>query len=81
MKHNRLVNALTKAGLTITRREPNGMFQVKGPKYFVEWYQQNDSAVCVCIRRHDDVSDAMVDYHAGFFCRTIKSIVEYGVEK
>ena len=58
--------------------ETNGrMFFVNGPKYVLSWYVQNGLAVCLHVAKHDDKSDLMRDYHAGFFPKTLKSAIEY----
>lgn len=86
MLHTRLYKALEKAGFKPvapgdTANNRNRMWTAAGPKYCIEWYKQDDDAVCVSVRQHNDHSDAMVDYHAGFFARTIKSAVYWIQEK
>lgn len=82
MNHSRLVKAMNKAGLTVQTKEYSNNLQiVNGPKYCVSWYIQDNEARCVNVARHGDESDAMVDYHAGFFVNTIKSAVQWALEK
>lgn len=81
MNHSRLVKAMKKAGFQVETKEYSNNLQiVNGKKYCVSWYIQDDKAVCVNVARHGDESDAMVDYHAGFFVNTIKYAVQCALE-
>lgn len=78
MQNQRLVNAMKKQGLEVKIvPNSNDLHYVEKDGRIVEWYVQNDNAVCVTCRRSNDHSDAMIDYSAGFFVRTIKNATQY----
>ncbi len=75
MKAKQLIRAIEKTGIKVEVNENHG--EARGEKYVVSFYIQGESAICVNVRRYNDVSDMMTDYHAGFFSKTIKRTVEY----
>ena len=76
MKVKSLVNALTKLGLEI-KVNSNGQYYCKGQSYVCSWYAQNENAICVNVRRHNDHHDSQSDYTAGSFAHTIKQAVKW----
>ena len=76
MRHDRLVKAIEKAGYEIKKNtwDSTHHYAETGSR-ILSWYQQNDSAICVNSRRHNDHHDSQSDYSAGYFCHTIKEAV------
>lgn len=75
MKTKSLISAIKKTGLNL-KEDHNRQKFVNGPKYVLSFYDQNGGATCVHLRRHNDHSDLMTDYHAGFFSNTIKYAIQ-----
>lgn len=76
MNHDRLSKALVKKGFKLQQSTwDKNHFYTESAKRVLSWWKQDESAICVKSRRHNDEDDAMSDYSAGFFCRTIKSAV------
>jgi hypothetical protein len=78
MKTQSLINALNKQGIkvnifTIHRKN----YQALGKDYQVSWFDQDGDAICVQVRRHNDKDNAMEDYTAGFFAKTVKIVTHY----
>lgn len=73
MKQKSLVSQLEKAGLKV-ETEDNHFFCCvsKNNKRILEWYEQEGFAICLVIRRHNDISDSITDYSAGYGVSTIK---------
>lgn len=76
MRHDRLVKALEKAGHEIKKSTWDSTnHYVESQTRVLSWYHQNESAICVNSRRHNDNHDSQSDYTAGYFCHTIKGAV------
>lgn len=76
MKIKSLESALKKAGYEIKEDKfwkNNTQYFVKSSSHVLSWYTQGDEVSSLHIRRHDDHSDIMTDYFAGWFPKTIKS--------
>lgn len=74
MQNKRLLNALAKAGATVTPFSwgHNGFQAIKGNNR-IEWFVQGERAVCVCTP--SPLTDAMTDCFCDHFHHTIKSAV------
>jgi hypothetical protein len=79
MNFNRVVSAVTKAGLKVTPSESNAnMFRVEGlGQYYGTFFKQGDSAVCVSTCHKNDGPDSQTDYFPQDFHSTIKSFVTW----
>jgi hypothetical protein len=76
MNHDRLSKALQKQGFSLKQSSwDKNHFYAESVKRILSWWKQDESAVCVKSRRHNDEDDAMSDYSAGYFCKTIKDAV------
>ena len=76
MRHDRLVKAIENAGHEIKKSKWDlTNHYVETETRVLSWYQQDDSAICVNSRRHNDHHDSQSDYTAGYFCHTIKEAV------
>lgn len=84
MKTKSLISQMEKAGFNVivpsNDQTRNREYSVSTPKYYISWYNQNENVICLHVSRHNDISDPMTDYHAGFFVRTIKSAIKYAKE-
>lgn len=74
------VSKVKKTGLSINHGHSERCFYVNGPKNVLSWYVQGDKAVCIHIAQHGDKSDAMRDYHAGFFPGSVQAAINYLLE-
>lgn len=77
--HTRLVNALTKAGATVTNGANDKWIATKGDRR-VEWFTQQgypdkDKLRAVCICTPSPYTDVMTDCFCDTFHHTIKSAV------
>lgn len=41
------------------------------------WWDQGGRAICLKVRRLNDIDDSQSDYSAGFFCDTIKEAINF----
>ena len=81
MNFKRLTNALRRAGLDVQNGKHNSRFYFcKNKERVLEFYVQDESAICIKSRRVNDHDDAMIDYSAGYFCKTIKDAVNSLIE-
>jgi len=73
-------NALTKlakAGFSV--QSAGNMFSaaIENGKDVIEFFRNGSegNVTCICVRRKNDVSDAMSDYHAGSFVSNISQAI------
>ena len=87
MKSENLIKKLEKEGFKVIdfSREIRGFitnqkalikeYAAKGVKYGVHWYDQEGKAVCVHIKKLEDETDSQRDHFPGWFCDTIKEVI------
>jgi hypothetical protein len=76
-----LIRSLEKAGFKVERNPKfESQYVCYGNLYICSFFQNGGgllNAVAVNVRRIVDEHDSMSDYHAGFYPRNIKTVVEY----
>lgn len=77
MKRLSLEKAIAKAGLTMLVPTEGNRITVLGKNNnYGVYHIQDESAVCVYTADNNDPSNAMIDYHAETFHKTIKSFIQ-----
>jgi hypothetical protein len=79
MINKNLIKALQKNGVNNIDINSHGLHSCNAPngRYVLEWYVQDNRAICCRVRSITDHDDLMTDYHAGTFHDTIKSIIHW----
>lgn len=75
MLHKSILNLAKKMNWEVSNYK--NRYSIEGKTHICLWYLQDESAVCVKIRRHNDHDDSQSDYSAGFFTDTLKDIKIY----
>jgi hypothetical protein len=72
------IKRLENKGFTVTQDRNHFSGTKEGTKYLVEFYKNGggDQIVCIGVRHHADHSDAMTDYCATIFCRSLSAAIE-----
>lgn len=74
-----LVKAIEKKGVKVTT-EDGHRYYAASEKRSITFYNQAGSAICVNVKRHNDISDPNSDYFAGSYYDTIKGAVSRLIE-
>jgi hypothetical protein len=78
MKSQSIIHALSKQGIQVKIcSKHRKQYEASGATYKVHWFDQDGDAVCVQVRRYNDHDNAMEDYTAGFFAKTVKTVTQY----
>ena len=75
MLHKSVMNLAKKMNKKVSNYK--NMYRIESKTHICEWYLQDESAICVKVRKHNDCDDSQSDYSAGFFARTLKDIKLY----
>lgn len=74
-----LVKAIEKQGIKVVTDDGRQFFATS-TKRSLSFFDQAGRAICVNVRRHNDISDSNSDYCAGSFYYTIKGAVSRLIE-
>lgn len=78
MKTKRLINALEKHGLKVSKCEKRGnRYTCRGVNNKCSWWDQEGSVCCAQVMGVKEENELYTDYFPGFFAKEIKTIVEY----
>lgn len=68
------IKKLEKAGFQVTA---NGIrYTAKNTNHAISFYNQSGSINCISVKRINDNSDYMSDYHAGVFCDNLSQAIK-----
>lgn len=76
MKHQSVLNALKRNGLTAKQLTPK-RWMVSGERFSLEWFVQGENTSgCLYLNDSDDPNDPMTDYYSSSHWYTIKSGID-----